>query len=59
MYDNGYNINYLPVPGYTPNTKKYYSQWKDDYVWIPSMTEWSSSPKGIWGMTANQKKHLI
>ncbi len=56
MYDNGYNINYLPVPGYTPNTKKYYSQWKDDYVWIPSMTEWSSSPKGIWGMTANQKQ---
>lgn len=25
MYTNGFNVNYLPVPGYTANTKQYYA----------------------------------
>ena len=56
MYTNGFNVNYLPVPGYTANTKQYYAQWKDDYVWLPSMTEWSSNIKAPWAMTTNQKQ---
>ncbi|MDE6551021.1 MAG: hypothetical protein K2M44_05950, partial [Clostridia bacterium] len=37
--------------------KSGYTDWKDDYIWLPSITETgsSSSVRGIWGLSANQR----
>ncbi len=37
--------------------KSYYSDWKDDYIWVPSLTEtgYNSTYTGIWGLSTAQR----
>ncbi|MDE6550728.1 MAG: hypothetical protein K2M44_04455 [Clostridia bacterium] len=39
------------------SSKKGYSEWKDDYIWLPSLTEtgYSSTYVGLWGLSDNQR----
>ncbi|MDE6550480.1 MAG: hypothetical protein K2M44_03170 [Clostridia bacterium] len=43
------NMNY--------SAKNGYSEWKDDYIWLPSITEtgYNTSITGIWGLSNNQR----
>ena len=43
------NMNYA--------SKNYYDEWKDDYIWLPSLTETgqSESVNGIWKLSDNQR----
>ncbi|MDE6550970.1 MAG: MBG domain-containing protein, partial [Clostridia bacterium] len=45
------NMNY--------STKNGYAEWKDDYIWLPSMTEtgYSATYTGIWGLSINQRSN--
>ncbi|MDE6551078.1 MAG: hypothetical protein K2M44_06265, partial [Clostridia bacterium] len=43
------NMNY--------SAKNGYAEWKDDYIWLPSLTEtgYNTSVTGIWGLSVNQR----
>ncbi len=51
------NANYTK-PSYNYQNKAHYSDWKDDYIWIPSFTEMipkvACNTLSIWSLTANQ-----
>ena len=53
-FSNGPNINMSTLP-----SKVGYSSWKDDYIWLPSLTEtgYSSTYGGIWGLSNNQRSN--
>ncbi|MDE6550718.1 MAG: hypothetical protein K2M44_04405, partial [Clostridia bacterium] len=41
------------------STKSGYTEWKDDYIWLPSLTEtgYNTSVTGIWGLSVNQRSN--
>ncbi|MDE6549930.1 MAG: hypothetical protein K2M44_00275, partial [Clostridia bacterium] len=47
------NFNYSGKTGY--------SEWKNDYIWLPSITEtgYDASHIGIWGLSANQRSNSV
>ena len=49
--DIGRNMDY--------SSKSGYADWKDDYIWLPSLTEtgYSSSVNGIWALSNNQRSN--
>ncbi len=54
-YSNS-TINQSKLP-----SKTGYSAWKDDYIWLPSVTETgrSSSVNGIWALSDNQRSNSV
>ncbi len=48
---NGKNMNYSGKSGY--------ADWKDDYIWLPSLTETggNESVNGIWALSNNQRSN--
>ncbi len=48
-----------PVDMCTLSSKTNYAAWKDDYIWLPSLTEtgYSSSVNGIWALSDNQRSN--
>ncbi len=55
-YGNGAIINFSTLP-----TKTGYSSWKDDYIWLPSVTETGAdeSTNGIWELSNNQRSNSV
>ena len=53
-YTDGGDVNMSTVP-----SKAGYYDWKDDYIWLPSLTETghSESVKGIWALSNNQRSN--
>ncbi len=53
-YSSGANINMSTLP-----SKVGYSSWKDDYIWLPSVTEtgYNSTYSGIWRLSNNQRSN--
>ncbi|MDE6550750.1 MAG: hypothetical protein K2M44_04570, partial [Clostridia bacterium] len=49
----GRNLNYTGKTGYT--------EWKDDYMWLPSLTETGSSSTiwGLWQLSNNQRSNSV
>ncbi len=49
---NGINMSLVPA-------KSGYDAWKDDYIWLPSITEtgYNSSVSGIWSLSDNQRSN--
>ncbi|MDE5618839.1 MAG: hypothetical protein K2I79_05065, partial [Clostridia bacterium] len=45
----------------TLSSKAGYTDWKEDLIWLPSLTEtgYSSSAYGIWGLSDNQRSNSI
>ncbi|MDE6550975.1 MAG: hypothetical protein K2M44_05715, partial [Clostridia bacterium] len=41
------------------SAKNGYTEWKDDYIWLPSLTEtgYSTTVTGIWGLSVNQRSN--
>ncbi|MDE6551076.1 MAG: hypothetical protein K2M44_06255, partial [Clostridia bacterium] len=46
---------------YNYSGKSGYGEWKDDYIWLPSLTEtgYSSTISGIWDLSDNQRYNSI
>ena len=53
-YSNGSTVNMS-----TLSTKTGYSAWKDDYIWLPSITETglNETTNGIWALSNNQRSN--
>ena len=52
-------INWYGDMGVLP-TKSGYYEWKDDYIWLPSLTEvgYKDSVNGIWAISINQRSNF-
>ncbi|MDE6550302.1 MAG: hypothetical protein K2M44_02210, partial [Clostridia bacterium] len=43
------------------SSKTGYAEWKDDYIWLPSLTEtgYDTTRVGIWGLSDNQRSNAV
>ncbi len=57
----GGKVNWYSSGMSTLPSKTGYDAWKDDYIWLPSVTEtgYQDTVNGIWGLSGNQRSNAV